>query len=93
MPAALDRALLATVAAARPPVARAHAAAIVRGRRSRQLEEHAYDGLPTFGAFAHLQGGEVLERIDALLAAGRLRTTTDARAPRLALGDAEEAAA
>jgi len=48
---------------------------ILRGGRSQALRRHAYDGLPLYGTFGHLAAGEVLERVDALLAAGRLRST------------------
>jgi hypothetical protein len=36
---------------------------------------HSYDGLPGYGTFDHLGAGEVLERVDELIAAGRLAST------------------
>ena len=68
-------AILAVVSAAAPPVGRTRAVEILRGGRSRALRRHAYDGLPLYGVFGDLPAGEVLARVDALLAAGRLRST------------------
>ena len=48
---------------------------ILRGGRAKKLLEHSYDGLPTYGSFDHMSAGEVLERIDGLISAGRLRST------------------
>jgi hypothetical protein len=48
---------------------------ILRGGRSKALLRNSYDGLPDYGAFAHLPSADVLERVDALLAAGRLRSS------------------
>jgi len=72
---ALDAAILAVVSAAAPPVGRTRAVEILRGGRSQALRRHAYDGLPLYGVFGDLPAGEVLARVDALLAAGRLLST------------------
>jgi ATP-dependent DNA helicase RecQ len=48
---------------------------IVRGGRSKAVVRHSYDGLPGYATFDHLGAGEVLERVDALIAAGRLAST------------------
>jgi ATP-dependent DNA helicase RecQ len=72
---ALDEAILDIVSSAQPPVGRTRAVEILRGGRSKVVLKYSYDGLPGYGAFAHLSPGEVLERVDALLAAGRLRST------------------
>jgi ATP-dependent DNA helicase RecQ len=74
-PGDLDAAIAEVVAGARPSVGRTRAVEILRGGRSQALRRNAYDGLPLYGAFAHLSGGEVLERVDAMLADGRLRST------------------
>jgi hypothetical protein len=37
--------------------------------------KYSYDGLPGYGAFGHLGNDEVLSRVDALLEAGRIRST------------------
>ena len=58
---------------ASPAVGRTRAVEILRGGRSQAIEQHAYDGLPGYGTFAHLPAAEVLARVDALLAAGRLQ--------------------
>jgi ATP-dependent DNA helicase RecQ len=39
------------------------------------VQKYSYDGLPHYGAFAHLTAPAVLERVDALLTAGTLRST------------------
>ena len=64
-------------------VGRTRAVEILRGGRSKVIEQHSYDGLPLYGTFAHLRGDEVLARVDELLAAGRLRST-GGRFPKLA---------
>jgi ATP-dependent DNA helicase RecQ len=74
-PADLDAAILAIVEAAEPPVGRTRAVEIVRGGRSKAVVRHAYDGLPGYGTFDHLGAGEVLERVDELIDAGRLAST------------------
>ena len=56
---------------------------ILRGGRSRVIRDNAYDGLPRYGTFGHLSRDEVLGRVDALLADGRLRST-GGRFPKLA---------
>ncbi|HEX2102127.1 MAG TPA: RecQ family ATP-dependent DNA helicase [Solirubrobacteraceae bacterium] len=71
----LDAAIAEVVATANPSVGRTRAVEILRGGRSQALRRNAYDGLPLYGAFAHLSGAEVLERVDAMLADGRLRST------------------
>jgi ATP-dependent DNA helicase RecQ len=72
---ALDAAILAVVSAAAPAVGRTRTVEILRGGRSQAIRRHAYDGLPLYGAFGDLPAGEVLARVDALLAAGRLLST------------------
>jgi ATP-dependent DNA helicase RecQ len=79
----LDSAILAVVDSASPAVGRTRAVEILCGGRSKVIEQHSYDGLPVYGTFAHLRRAEVLERVDALLVAGRLRST-GGRFPKLA---------
>jgi ATP-dependent DNA helicase RecQ len=79
---ALDSAIVDLVRAARPPVGRTRAVEILRGGRSKVVEQHGYDSLGAYGSFAHLRGSEVLERVDELLAAGTLRST-GGRFPKL----------
>jgi ATP-dependent DNA helicase RecQ len=78
----LDDAILVVVEAAQPAVGRTRAVEILCGGRSKVIEQHSYDGLPAYGTFAHLRRAEVLERVDELLAAGRLRST-GGRFPKL----------
>ena len=81
--ATLDEAILEVVGDGRSPaVGRTRAVEILRGGRSKVVAKYAYDGLPHYGAFAHLRADAVLERVDALLAAGTLRST-GGRFPKL----------
>jgi ATP-dependent DNA helicase RecQ len=78
----LDEAIIETVASAQPEVGRTRAVEILRGGRSKVVQKYSYDGLPHYGAFSHLRGEAVLERVDALLTAGTLRST-GGRFPKL----------
>jgi ATP-dependent DNA helicase RecQ len=86
----LDEAIMAVVTSAEPTVGRTRAVEILRGGRSKVVLKYSYDGLPGYGAFAHLSNDEVLGRVDALLQEGRLRSTgghypkLEAAAPALA---------
>jgi ATP-dependent DNA helicase RecQ len=71
----LDAAIMEVVTRASPPVGRTRAVEILRGGRSKVIAQYAYDGLPAYGAFAHLRGPDVLARVDELLDAGTLRST------------------
>jgi ATP-dependent DNA helicase RecQ len=71
----IESAILDTVDAASPACGRTRVVEILRGGRSRKLLEHSYDGLPSYGRFDHLSATEVLERVDGLITAGRLRST------------------
>ncbi len=79
---ALDEAVLDVVASAQPEVGRTRAVEILRGGRSQVVRKYSYDGLPHYGAYAHLGAAAVLERVDALLDAGTLRST-GGRFPKL----------
>ena len=48
---------------------------ILRGGRSKVVLKYSYDGLPEYGTFDHLSAPQVLERVDELIAAGRLAST------------------
>jgi ATP-dependent DNA helicase RecQ len=91
VPAELDDAIVALVREARPSVGRTRAVEILRGGRSRAIVEHSYDGLPFYASFAHLTGPQVMARVDALLAAERLRST-GGRFPKLQAVAQREAA-
>jgi ATP-dependent DNA helicase RecQ len=73
--AALDEAIVELVALARPALGRTRAVEVLRGGRSKVLLKHGWDGLPHYGTFGHLSGPSVLERVDALLAAGTLKSS------------------
>jgi ATP-dependent DNA helicase RecQ len=81
---ALDDAILDVVASAQPEVGRTRTVEILRGGRSKVVEKYSYDGLPHYGAWSHLTAPAVLERVDALLQAGTLRST-GGRFPKLAV--------
>jgi ATP-dependent DNA helicase RecQ len=78
----LDEAILDVVVSADPEVGRTRAVEILRGGQSKVVKKYSYDGLPHYGAWSHLTGPMVLERVDALLAAGTLRST-GGRFPKL----------
>ncbi len=84
----LDRAIVDVVVAAEPAVGRTRAVEILRGGRSKVVQKYSYDGLPGYGAYAHLRNEDVLERVDALIAAGRLRSTGGAYPKLRAAGGA-----
>jgi ATP-dependent DNA helicase RecQ len=71
----LEAAIVEVVGAADPSVGRTRAVEILRGGRSKVIAKYAYDGLPGYGAYAHLTAAEVLARVDRLLDEGRLRST------------------
>jgi len=79
----LDAAIVEVVGMASPAIGRTRAVEILRGGRSKALLRHSYDGLPAYGSFSHLSGTEVLGRVDALLDAGRIRSS-GGRYPTLA---------
>ena len=78
----LDDAILQVVESAQPPVGRTRAVEILRGGRSKVIAQHAYDGLPGYGAFGWMRADDVLARVDELLRAGQLRST-GGRFPKL----------
>jgi ATP-dependent DNA helicase RecQ len=88
----LDTAIVDVVTGAEPSVGRTRTVEILRGGRSQAVRKNAYDGLPSYGTFAHLRADEVLARVDELLAEGRLVSTGGAY-PKLRLGQAELVAA
>jgi ATP-dependent DNA helicase RecQ len=79
---ALDEAILDVVVSAEPEVGRTRAVEILRGGQSKVVKKYSYDGLPHYGAWSHLAAPTVLARVDALIAAGTLRST-GGRFPKL----------
>jgi ATP-dependent DNA helicase RecQ len=70
------------VASAQPEVGRTRAVEILRGGRSKVVQRYSYDGLPHYGTWSHLTAATVLARVDALIAAGTLRSS-GGRFPKL----------
>jgi RecQ family ATP-dependent DNA helicase len=71
----LDEAIVAVVESASPSVGRTRTVEILRGGRSKVVVKYSYDELPGYGAFGDWRAEEVLERVDALIEGGRLRST------------------
>jgi ATP-dependent DNA helicase RecQ len=80
----LDGAILEVVRTAEPGVGRTRCVEVLRGGRSKVIEKYSYDGLPHYGAYRDLRADEVLAAVDALMRAGRLRST-GGRFPKLAI--------
>src|SRR3954447_13439534 len=78
----LDGAILQVVGTAQPGVGRTRCVEILRGGGPKVGEKYSYDGLPNYGAYRDLRPDEVLAAVDALIAAGRLRST-GGRYPKL----------
>jgi ATP-dependent DNA helicase RecQ len=74
-PGDLDEAIVATVGTAEPAVGRTRVVEILRGGQTKVVKKYSYDGLPTYGTFDHLTAAQVLGRVDALIAGGRLAST------------------
>jgi ATP-dependent DNA helicase RecQ len=83
----LDAAIVDVVTSAEPSVGRTRTVEILRGGRSQVVRKNAYDGLPSYGTFAHLRAEEVLTRVDELIDEGRLVSTGGAY-PKLRCGQA-----
>jgi ATP-dependent DNA helicase RecQ len=77
-------AILTVVADASPAVGRTRAVEILRGGRSKVVVKYGYDELPGYGSLHHWRAGELLREVDALIEAGRLRST-GGRFPKLEL--------
>ena len=86
----LDDAIVSVARLAKPRIGRTTCAAIVHGGRSQKIERNSYDGLPGYAAAAHMRRADILERVDALIAAGEIevsggiRPTLSVPAARLA---------
>lgn len=84
----LDDAIIAVVRSARPSIGRTRVADVLRGSRAKPVLRNSWDGLPGYGAFAHLRQDDVLGRVDELVTVGRL-ALTDGPYPVLAAAAAE----
>ena len=83
----VEAAVVAVVEAARPSVGRTRAVEILRGGRSKVVLQNDYDELPGYGEFSDWRADELLEEVDALIAAGRL-ASTGGRFPKLVVAEA-----
>jgi len=72
----LDEAIAAVVGSARPAAGRTTCAEILHGARTKKITRNSYDGLPAYGGFSHLRRADIVERIDALIAEGRLESSS-----------------
>ncbi|MCK9248103.1 MAG: ATP-dependent DNA helicase [Solirubrobacteraceae bacterium] len=72
---AVDRSILEVARDAAPPVGRTRIVEVLRGGRSRRLLDGGYDGLPAYARHAEVPARTVLERVDALVDAGALRSS------------------
>ncbi|MDP4603277.1 MAG: ATP-dependent DNA helicase [Solirubrobacteraceae bacterium] len=78
----LDDAIIELVASAHPQLGRTRAVQVLRGGRSKVIASNHYDELEHYGAFGDLHADDVLGRVDALLADGRI-VSTGGRFPKL----------
>jgi ATP-dependent DNA helicase RecQ len=68
-------AILRVVEEASPSVGRTRAVEILRGSRSKVVAKYAYDELPGYGEWHDWRSDEILGEVDAMLAAGTIRST------------------
>jgi ATP-dependent DNA helicase RecQ len=80
-------AIVAVVEAASPAVGRTRTVEILRGGRSKVVLKHGYDELPGYGEWNDWRADELLDEVDALIAAGMLRST-GGRFPKLVASEA-----
>jgi RecQ family ATP-dependent DNA helicase len=74
-PEDLGEAIVTVIETARPSISRTRTVEVLRGSRSKMVIEKGWDELPGYGSFDHLSADEVRDRIDELIAEGRLRST------------------
>ena len=68
-------AILRVVEEASPAVGRTRAVEILRGGRSKVVAKYDYDSLPGYGEWRDWRADEILSEVDAMLAAGTIRST------------------
>jgi ATP-dependent DNA helicase RecQ len=74
----LDQAIISVARMAQPSVGRTTCAEILHGARTKKIDRNSYDGLPAYGTSSHMRRSDILHRIDELIAAKRLGTTSGA---------------
>jgi ATP-dependent DNA helicase RecQ len=72
----LDQAIVSVAKMAQPAVGRTTCAEILHGARTKKIERNSYDGLPAYGTSAHMRRVDIVKRIDELIEARRLETTS-----------------
>jgi ATP-dependent DNA helicase RecQ len=71
----LDDAIVSVTRMARPAVGRTTCVEILHGAQTQKIRRNSYDGLPAYGASAHLRRSDILARVDELIDEGRLATS------------------
>jgi ATP-dependent DNA helicase RecQ len=71
----LDDAIVAVARTARPAVGRTTCVEILHGARTKKIQRNSYDGLPGYGASAHMRRADILARVDELIDEGRLQVS------------------
>jgi superfamily II DNA helicase RecQ len=74
--ASLDDAIVSVARVARPAVGRTTCAEILHGARTKKIERNSYDGLPAYGTSANMRRADIVARIDELIEAKILQTTS-----------------
>jgi ATP-dependent DNA helicase RecQ len=72
----LDDAILSVARAAQPAVGRTTCAEILHGSQSKKIKRNSYDGLPAYATSSHMRRADILARVDELIAAGQISTTS-----------------
>ena len=72
----LDDAILSIARGAQPAVGRTTCAEILHGSQSKKIKRNSYDGLPAYGTSSHMRRADILARVDELIEAGQISTTS-----------------
>ena len=72
----LDQAIIHVARAATPRVGRTTCAEILHGAKTKKIERNAYDGMPVYGSSSGMRRADILARIDELIEARQLTTTS-----------------
>ncbi len=72
----LDDAILSIARGAQPAVGRTTCAEILHGSQSKKIKRNSYDGLPAYGTSSHMRRADILTRVDELIEAGQISTTS-----------------
>ena len=72
----LDDAILSVARGAQPAVGRTTCAEILHGSQNKKIKRNSYDGLPAYGTSSHMRRADILARVDELIEAGEISTTS-----------------